>query len=145
MGSVCSCLHIEDFEEYTHANASVYRHCICLRCLAQQLIHAVCFNFNIFLNFLQILGFLHYFGNLESFLSRLSKKLALQSAYCLFFCPENLPIVTSFCPGLLAEFDRMTSRMTGCNFQTFKMKLVYNSYVYNLYGKSWFVLSSVFP
>ncbi|XP_010936434.1 E3 ubiquitin-protein ligase At3g02290 isoform X1 [Elaeis guineensis] len=40
MGSVCSCLHIEDFEGYTHANASVYRQCICLRCLAQQLIHA---------------------------------------------------------------------------------------------------------
>ncbi|XP_010257945.1 PREDICTED: E3 ubiquitin-protein ligase At3g02290-like isoform X1 [Nelumbo nucifera] len=33
MGSVCCCLHVEDFEEYV--NPSVRRNCICLRCFVQ--------------------------------------------------------------------------------------------------------------
>ncbi|XP_026659294.2 E3 ubiquitin-protein ligase At3g02290-like [Phoenix dactylifera] len=39
MGSVCSCFHIGDFEDYAHANASICTHCICFSCLTQQLIH----------------------------------------------------------------------------------------------------------
>ncbi|CAL9037385.1 unnamed protein product [Musa banksii] len=38
MGSVSSCLLEEDTEEYQHSSASVFRSCICVRCLAQQLI-----------------------------------------------------------------------------------------------------------
>lgn len=40
MGSICSCLCAEEFGEHVHPNASMYRHCICLGCLTQQLIHA---------------------------------------------------------------------------------------------------------
>lgn len=43
MGSVCCCLHVEDFEEYLHPNSSIYRRCICLRCFIQQFVTAVCF------------------------------------------------------------------------------------------------------
>lgn len=40
MGSVCCCLHVEDLEEYTNPNSSVYRNCICLRCLIQNCVSA---------------------------------------------------------------------------------------------------------
>ncbi|XP_072980696.1 E3 ubiquitin-protein ligase At3g02290-like [Typha angustifolia] len=40
MGSICSCLQAEDFQEHAYSNASIYSRCVCLRCLIQQLIHA---------------------------------------------------------------------------------------------------------
>lgn len=42
MGSVCSCFQGDDFGEYANVGASIYRHCICLRCFARQIIQAVC-------------------------------------------------------------------------------------------------------
>lgn len=40
MGSVCCCLHVEDIEEYTDPNSSVYRNCPCIRCLFQNCVSA---------------------------------------------------------------------------------------------------------
>ncbi|XP_031490411.1 E3 ubiquitin-protein ligase At3g02290-like [Nymphaea colorata] len=40
MGSACCCLRPEEFEELAYSNGSMYRHCICLRCFIQQLLHA---------------------------------------------------------------------------------------------------------
>nr|CAD1837959.1 unnamed protein product [Ananas comosus var. bracteatus] len=40
MGSVCSCFQGDDFGEYANVGASIYRHCICLRCFARQIIQA---------------------------------------------------------------------------------------------------------
>ncbi|ONK55146.1 uncharacterized protein A4U43_UnF7090 [Asparagus officinalis] len=39
MGSICSCLCLENLEEYIRSDASMHGHCGCLRCLAQQLLH----------------------------------------------------------------------------------------------------------
>lgn len=39
MGSICSCLCLDGLEEFIHADNSARRHCSCLRCLAQQLLH----------------------------------------------------------------------------------------------------------
>ncbi|KAF3782232.1 E3 ubiquitin-protein ligase [Nymphaea thermarum] len=40
MGSACCCLRPEEFEELAYSNGSMYRHCICLTCFIQQLLHA---------------------------------------------------------------------------------------------------------
>lgn len=39
MGAICSCLCLEDLEEYSHSDASMRGNCSSLRCLAQQLLH----------------------------------------------------------------------------------------------------------
>ncbi|KAJ6815426.1 E3 ubiquitin-protein ligase-like [Iris pallida] len=39
MGSICSCFCMEGLGEFMHSDASIYRHCVCLRCLAQRFIH----------------------------------------------------------------------------------------------------------
>ncbi|PKA50369.1 E3 ubiquitin-protein ligase [Apostasia shenzhenica] len=39
MGSICSCFCLENLEEYRNPYGLVYRHCFCLRYLAQQLTH----------------------------------------------------------------------------------------------------------
>lgn len=43
MGSVCCCLHVEDFEDYMNPNSSVYRNCTCLGCFIQHFLNVVCF------------------------------------------------------------------------------------------------------
>lgn len=39
MGAVCSCLHVEDFEDYVNRNSSIYRNCMCLNCFLQNFFH----------------------------------------------------------------------------------------------------------
>ncbi|KAJ4707240.1 E3 ubiquitin-protein ligase [Melia azedarach] len=39
MGSVCCCLHVEDFEDYMNPNSSVYRNCMCLSCFVQNFVN----------------------------------------------------------------------------------------------------------
>ncbi|GAV83224.1 zf-RING_2 domain-containing protein [Cephalotus follicularis] len=39
MGSVCCCLHAEDFEDYMNPNSSVYRNCMCLNCFIQNFLN----------------------------------------------------------------------------------------------------------
>ncbi|KAJ6867037.1 E3 ubiquitin-protein ligase [Populus alba x Populus x berolinensis] len=39
MGSVCCCLHVDDFEDYMNPETSVYRNCLCLGCFAQNFLH----------------------------------------------------------------------------------------------------------
>ncbi|XVE78581.1 hypothetical protein DITRI_Ditri13aG0157500 [Diplodiscus trichospermus] len=39
MGSVCCCLHAEDFEDYMNPNSNVYRNCACLSCFVQNFLH----------------------------------------------------------------------------------------------------------
>ncbi|KAK9683103.1 hypothetical protein RND81_10G116700 [Saponaria officinalis] len=39
MGAVCSCLHMEDFEDYVNRNSAIYRNCVCLNCLLQNFFH----------------------------------------------------------------------------------------------------------
>ncbi|KAK6255867.1 hypothetical protein QUC31_017560 [Theobroma cacao] len=39
MGSVCCCLHAEDFEDYVNPNSNVYRNCMCLSCFVQNFLH----------------------------------------------------------------------------------------------------------
>ncbi|QHN83778.1 E3 ubiquitin-protein ligase [Arachis hypogaea] len=39
MGSVCCCLSFDDFEDYVNPNSSVYRNCVCLSCLIQNLLN----------------------------------------------------------------------------------------------------------
>ncbi|MED6180092.1 hypothetical protein PIB30_007252 [Stylosanthes scabra] len=39
MGSVCCCLRFDDFEDYVNPNSSVYRNCVCLSCLIQNLLN----------------------------------------------------------------------------------------------------------
>ncbi|KAG4911769.1 hypothetical protein JHK82_052369 [Glycine max] len=38
MGSVCCCLSFDDFEDYVNPNSPVYRNCVCLSCLIQNLL-----------------------------------------------------------------------------------------------------------
>ncbi|KAE8730471.1 mitotic cyclin a2-type [Hibiscus syriacus] len=38
MGSVCSCLHAEDFEDYMNPNSNIFRNCLCLGCFYQNFI-----------------------------------------------------------------------------------------------------------
>lgn len=42
MGAVCSCLHVEDIEDYVNRNSSVSRNCMCLSCFLQNFFHVVC-------------------------------------------------------------------------------------------------------
>lgn len=42
MGSVCCCLSFDDFEDYVNPNSPVYRNCVCLSCLVQNLLNVVC-------------------------------------------------------------------------------------------------------
>lgn len=42
MGSVCCCLSFDDFEDYVNPNSPVYRNCVCLSCLIQNLLSVVC-------------------------------------------------------------------------------------------------------
>ncbi|XP_061977533.1 E3 ubiquitin-protein ligase At3g02290-like [Populus nigra] len=39
MGSVCCCLHADDFEDYMNPESSVYRNCMCLGCFVQNFLH----------------------------------------------------------------------------------------------------------
>ncbi|KAJ6860989.1 E3 ubiquitin-protein ligase [Populus alba x Populus x berolinensis] len=39
MGSVCCCLHVDDFEDYMNPETSVYRNCLCLSCFGQNFLH----------------------------------------------------------------------------------------------------------
>ncbi|WJX65770.1 hypothetical protein P8452_50394 [Trifolium repens] len=39
MGSVCCCLSFDDFEDYANPNNPVYRNCVCLSCLLQNLLN----------------------------------------------------------------------------------------------------------
>ncbi|KAJ9147480.1 hypothetical protein P3X46_029637 [Hevea brasiliensis] len=39
MGSVCCCLHVEDFEDYMNPNSGLYRNCMCLSCFVQNFLH----------------------------------------------------------------------------------------------------------
>ncbi|KAJ6369835.1 hypothetical protein OIU76_028146 [Salix suchowensis] len=39
MGSVCCCLHADDFEDYMNPETSVYRNCICLNSFVQNFVH----------------------------------------------------------------------------------------------------------
>ena len=43
MGSVCCCLHADDFENYMNPENSVNRNCMCLGCFVQNFLHVVCF------------------------------------------------------------------------------------------------------
>ncbi|XP_039001072.1 E3 ubiquitin-protein ligase At3g02290-like isoform X2 [Hibiscus syriacus] len=38
MGSVCCCLHAEDFEDYMNSNNNIYRNCLCIGCFFQNFI-----------------------------------------------------------------------------------------------------------
>ncbi|KAI5442704.1 E3 ubiquitin-protein ligase At3g02290 [Lathyrus oleraceus] len=40
MGSVCCCLSCDDVEDYVNPNNPVYRNCVCLSCLVQNLLNA---------------------------------------------------------------------------------------------------------
>ncbi|KAH8511142.1 hypothetical protein H0E87_008611 [Populus deltoides] len=39
MGSVCCCLHADDFEDYMNPENSVYRNCMCFGCFVQNFLH----------------------------------------------------------------------------------------------------------
>ncbi|KAH8483496.1 hypothetical protein H0E87_028053 [Populus deltoides] len=39
MGSVCCCLHVDDFEDYMNPENSEYRNCLCLSCFVQNFLH----------------------------------------------------------------------------------------------------------
>ena len=43
MGSVCCCLHADDFEDYMNPENSEYRNCMCLNSFVQNFLHVVCF------------------------------------------------------------------------------------------------------
>ncbi|KAL2896269.1 hypothetical protein RDABS01_038053 [Bienertia sinuspersici] len=39
MGAICSCLRVEDIEDYVNRNSSFYRNCVCLSCFLQNFFH----------------------------------------------------------------------------------------------------------
>ncbi|KAK9700258.1 hypothetical protein RND81_08G227500 [Saponaria officinalis] len=39
MGAICSCLHVEDLEDYVNRNSFVYRNCVCVSCFLQNFFH----------------------------------------------------------------------------------------------------------